>query len=450
MPSDEGPSKNPFVLFKQQVDAHIGAAVHHASNLVPSLLLESVVNSRQLSAQTSATASSGHYNYDDSSPSRNADVPPEVPGWLLQQKRAAAVEQYLDDKYAAAEQLYGIEEDDTAKELFLRHRWHDFMLLSNYSPFACAMESRQPRPRDIEDDMDPNMFTFIDAFEDLLAESSGRQMPDLRTHYDRNKMLREMWTHGDNPSWFVRRLEAQELNQAFFPHSRPSQLRVTEERATRDLSDNAASYKRGAQDVHQKEELLEAEETNFFGELDRVVKALNKVLDDGLATPPFGSERRPDGNPPRETTRTREPHTENDLYDAVQSAFNEAQRSLGTFLKSFSEGKWGIETRPVSSTKSTTAPDSETYEDESSKTVKSREEFVDEYGNRHIRTEVKVTSKDGSHVSTETHYVVEPASEAGRPAIESSKNEQPGTVTEEFHGKDEERQERKKVGWFWK
>ncbi|OIW33869.1 hypothetical protein CONLIGDRAFT_569261 [Coniochaeta ligniaria NRRL 30616] len=341
---------------------------------------------------------------------------------------------------------YPGDENEAVRSIIRSERFDTFATRSQYSPVRLAERMpRQPRPRDIHSDMDPEMFTYIDAFEDLLAEASGVPTMDLRSRYNMNKMLRKTWPFGEPPYSWARRLESQGLIKAFLPDYRYLQPKqpVAEQQVER--AEDSQAPVRDIWQGHCADARTDAEqrpaEDGFFGEIEKVVKALNQVLDDTTSTF-YGPGK-------RQEEQSREPRTENDLYDAVQSAFNEGQRSLAAFFKSLADG---IEPRPRPGVKSEAdVLGGECFEDEDGmKTVKSTREYVDEYGNKHISTEIKRTSKDGNMVSTETHYSVRPASDAERSSIETPSRHQDESTNEEWEVKDEKHDGDKHSGWFWK
>ncbi|KAH8910087.1 hypothetical protein BR93DRAFT_458342 [Coniochaeta sp. PMI_546] len=445
MPSDDDSSKNPFVRFKEHVDAHIGAGLHNVLNF-PSILTETVVNSRQSSPYDSS-GSPSRQNDDEGPQSSERDVPPHFRRWLYGQRQAVAEEEDIDKYYERMAQAYPGDENEAVRSIIRSERFDAFARRSQYSPIRLAERMpRQPRPRDIHSDMDPQMFTYVDAFEDLLAEAAGVPTMDLRARYNMNKMLRKSWPFGESPYSWARRLESQGLVKAFLPEYRylQPQRPITEQRAEQ-VQDGQTPVRGDIWQGHSADARREQEqrpaEDGFFGEIEKVVKALNQVLDDTTSTF-YGAGK-------RQEEHAQEPQTETDLYHAVQSAFNEGQRSLAAFFKSLAEG---IEPRPRSGMHpEADVPDGETIEDEDGmKTVKSTREYVDEYGNKHVSTEIRRTSKDGSMVSTETHYSVRPASDAERPSTETSPRHQDEYKNEEWEVKDEKRDGDKHSGWFWK
>ena len=450
MPSDDDSSKNPFVRFKEHVDAHIGAGLHNVLNL-PSILSETVASSRGLSPYDSSAAPS-RQNDDVGAHHDDEVVPPHFRRWLWGQQQAVAEEEYIDKYYERIAQNYPGDENEAVRNIIRSERFDAFARRSQYSPIRLAERMpRQPRPSDIQSDMDPRLFTYVDAFEDLLAEAADVPPMDLRARYNMNKMLRNTWPFGESPVSWARRLESQGLVKAYFPsyHCLPPLKTVNEAVNERRIEQPKAEQSAAAKDVlarggiaqEPKESKEQPAEDGFFGEIEKAVKLLNQVLDETTSITSRIWEP--------ETTRdetSRESRTENDLYNAIQSAFNEGQRSLSTFFKSLADG---IEPRRRSGVKS--EADVQTLEEEGEdgmKTVKSTKEYVDEYGNKHVSTEVRRTNKEGTVVSTETHYSVRPASEAERSSIKTPPSHQEEPKKEEWVDSNETGD--KKTGWFWK
>lgn len=336
-------------------------------------------------------------------------------------------------------------------------RWQVFAYGSRYSPLRLAMLPEQPRPRDLAGDMDPSMFTYVDAFEDLLAESSGRGMMDLRTRYDMNRLLARMWPRGENPLSWVSRLESQDLSRVYFHYNRghnhaPERMDEWAELPSEDYGDKLgwrAAYEGNRQSAEQPPLPAPRQEesglqTGLFGELDRVFRALGKVLEDEVSS--FGRRRKPDDHQPTKEGQEQGPETEDDLYSTVQSAFHDAERSLSTFIKSFSGGRWGFEPWPSDANPGSNTQNDEVREDDSGRTVKTTKEFVDAFGNLHVKTEIRRTDWDGNEIARETNYSVRPLSQARKAQEEPSEKES----REDVGLVQDERQGEKKSGWFWK
>jgi hypothetical protein len=430
MPSDGEPSKNPFVRFKQHVDAHISAG------------LNSVLPSKSNSQQPEAMAPQN---------SRSTEADQDFQVWLASQRHAVAAEE-LHDSALTMDVIHvanrrGFSQE--GKEKGLHHlrfqRWAGFLIQSRYSPLMLATQPWNPRPRGMDPDMDSSLFTWVDAFEDLLAESSGMPMMDLRTRYNLNRVNRQKWPEFGGlltlDSW-LQRLNSRGLplleRDVFFGttklmESKPTYAIGRPELPNGQRDDNAADQELGKpRGSGAEQEQQTGSDGTFFGELDKILKVLNKVLDDNLT--PQDSRRRTE----HDNNTTREPETETDLYNAIQTAFNEA-RSLSTFLKTLSEGGFAS---PVTKAITNDAV-TKTHDDVSDKTEVSKEEFVDDYGNLHTKTITQRTSADGTRTMREETYSVRPAPRDKKPDSQDSK---PVDTTITNDGDDGS----KGAGWFWK
>lgn len=87
---------------------------------------------------------------------------------------------------------------------------------SSYSPLALR-DIPQPKPNDAPSDLDTSIFTFEDAFEDLLAVSQGQPLPDIRSRYEQRKLLRSMFPTGEPAYFWLRRLRSQGLLEESTP-----------------------------------------------------------------------------------------------------------------------------------------------------------------------------------------------------------------------------------------
>lgn len=430
MPSDGEPSKNPFVRFKQHVDAHIGAG------------LNTVLPRKSNSQQSEAMAPQN---------SRSTEADQDFQVWLASQRHGAAAEELHDNALTmdviGLASLRGFSKEDKEEGLHqLRfNRWAEFFPESRYSPPLLAFGPWNPRPRGMDPDMDPSLFTWVDAFEDLLAESSGMPMMDIRTRYNQNRVLRQKWPEMGGIQGLVpwlQRLRSQGLSllerDVFFGTTKLMESKPTYTTGRPELSAgqhdaNAADQEpekprgSGAEQERQTES-----DGSFFGELDKVLKVLNKVLDDNLT--PQDSRRRTE----HDNNTAQEPETETELYNAIQTAFNEA-RSLSTFLKTLSEGGFASPVRKATTNDHSSNP----HEDESDKTEVSKAEFVDDNGNLHTKTITLRTSADGTRTTREETYSVRPAPKDKKP---NNQNSKPVDTTITNDGDDGS----KGAGWFWK
>lgn len=141
--------------------------------------------------------------------------------WFSHQRIRAAQEELCDAKYADAVN------HTLSKQSHLHYwlrRFQDFMQTSPYSPLVLNVNSFlhgrmgavnwSPKPYGMEADMDPSLFSWVDAYEDLLADSQGLPMIPLRQRYEMNERLRQRYPWGFETvplSVWLRRLETQDV-----------------------------------------------------------------------------------------------------------------------------------------------------------------------------------------------------------------------------------------------
>ena len=445
MPSDDE-SKNPFVRFKQHVESRISSGLQGVLGL-PSLVTQNL-NSRPLRSEEPHVESQ-RYRYDRHSDPPAASSSPDPDRRIYEQRQGTSREAWSDrdfDGYGPLEHM---------------RRWQIFAYGSRYSPLLLATLPDQPCPRDLPEWMDPGMFTYLDAFEDLLAQSEGRPMMDLQTRYEMNIYLAGMWPRGEHPLAWYSRLESQNLSEAFSRYLRGNQYtpaRVDDPAELLTEDDQEKLGHEAAQEANieraetpsrpspRHEEL--GVQTGLFGELDKAFKELGKVLEDEISS--FGQRRRPREDRPKTDSDGEAPKTEADLYDTVRSAYYDAERSLSTFVKSFTDGKWRFEPwGDDAKAGGTNAPSEEVREDKSGKTVTSTNEYVDAFGNLHSKTEVRRTDWDGNVVATETHYFVRPAPQT-RKVEQEPQEERPREEPPEKARRGQDEKQDGKDGWFWK
>ncbi|EAQ89016.1 predicted protein [Chaetomium globosum CBS 148.51] len=192
-----------------------------------------------------------------------------------------------------------------------------------------------------------------------------------------------------------------------------------------------------------------AQETgsSFFDGIGGAVRTLGKVLEDEVK-----SLRRSGGEEDRKSQdrgavqKDDAPQTESDLYSVIQSAFHESERSLSNFFKLISEGGRGQslpEPKPVSPPKVKTT---EAVEDGITKKT-TTEEFVDQYGNTHSKTETTWTDENGSVIMKQVHSSMG-RSEHWEKTTQGASTEPDKTAAE--RPKEQQQQQHRESGWFWK
>jgi hypothetical protein len=183
--------------------------------------------------------------------------------------------------------------------------------------------------------------------------------------------------------------------------------------------------------------------TSFFDGIGGAVKTLGKVLEDEVKSlRGLGGE---DGRKSRDRSAAEKddaPQTENDLYSVIQSAFHESERSLSNFFKIISEGGRARslpEPKPVSPPKVNTT---ETVEDGITKKT-TTEEFVDEHGNAHSKTETTWTDENGQVIMKQVHSSMGHSARWEK-TTQGAPAEPDKAVTER------PKEQHRESGWFWK
>ncbi|KAK0629851.1 hypothetical protein B0T17DRAFT_506367 [Bombardia bombarda] len=514
MPDNDGESpQNPFVRFKQHIDARVGAGIQSLLGL-PSVVSRNFSVDRMETGKTPSTpvalpAENRERNiYDD-----NTNVDQDDVETRLDQLRGGSYQDHL-----AA--------------------WDLFATRSAYSPLRLSQElGWAPTPNGLPAHFDPDMFDWTDAFEDLLAASSAKPMMSLAWRYMLNQQRRhlmgmDMGAGADPARLWLDRLDHQGLTEVYFPHQdarhryrSPQTMGEWVEARRREaaraeyagvLGWDMSGPREFPRSLEHPEDGRDRREDGggLFPELNRALKVLGRVLEDEVGSllsgahsggeeekeekqretsdssssvVPYGADKDPDFDrtlkilsmvfedeipsllfgqgQKKERTRSLQEvdadgseqqqqdklqsQTEEELYSVIQSAFHESERSLSTFMKTFAEGKWRDDdqtrvTKPIPGQWTGDAKFGET------KTV-TKEEFVDESGNVHLKTEVIKKNAEGRETSRQTHYSVRHVSSTGTSSPEEVKE----TTTDSIAPKEvvpryDDEKEQKKAGWFWK
>ncbi|KAK3296212.1 uncharacterized protein B0H64DRAFT_165452 [Chaetomium fimeti] len=183
--------------------------------------------------------------------------------------------------------------------------------------------------------------------------------------------------------------------------------------------------------------------TSFFDGIGGAVKTLGKVLEDEVKSlRRFGGEEDGKSRDRSADEKDDAPQTESDLYSVIQSAFHESERSLSNFFKLISEGgraQGPPEPKPISPPKVNTT---EAVEDGITKKT-TTEEFVDEHGNTHSKTETTWTDENGQVIMKQVH------SSMGHSARWEKATQ--GAPTEPNQAATEgPKEQHRQSGWFWK
>jgi len=414
---DKGPS-NPFIRWKQHVDSSIGFTLNGLLG-IPTMVSQSFAMRRP----------DGESHQRDGNCTRGRDsASSETPGDATSSGLSS---QLLEFK--------------------------NFLYNSEYSPVHLH-HLPPPVPRDIPMGVDPNGFTFSDAFEDLLVASSGSPLMDLRSKYYISRD-RRLFQWDDNPdlawNWWMRRLnygKQSGLLDGYFPRpetrSSLSSMSDDRQRTIETEWDRAVARASGQPEAIAKEG-RPRETRSLFQELEMLAKVMEDIME--------GDQTQDEGDSAT-GSNAKEANTEQDIYSAFLSGFNQTEKSLSNFIKLITDGTFSSKVNASVSTTSTTETSdsvSESGRDEM-RTVRTTEEHVDAFGNWHAKTVVKRMNANGDEVARETQYSFQSATQhrwgSGRADEVDEDEDEPRQETPEHEPPSQSRQEQKKPsgGWFWK
>ncbi|KAG5935011.1 hypothetical protein E4U53_000548 [Claviceps sorghi] len=237
---------------------------------------------------------------------------------------------------------------------------HSLLSSASYSPMALG-HLPQPVPNDLPRGLDAKVFTFQDAFEDLLVASKGQKLPDIRTRHQQRQLLWNMFPNGE-PAWFwLRRLESQGLVRPFDPFT----------------------FIRTHQPVWS---------TLHEQRHPRAVDPWGELFGDGSAV---DDERRVNQGKQRHG-----PDTFDELFSAISSAFQEGKSTWDTFINNIVQN--GEADRHD---KNLPAPADCGKKD----VVTTEKEYVDWFGYLHKTVKRQILDAEGKVVGCETHVTIRPA-----------------------------------------
>ncbi|KAM0473837.1 hypothetical protein ACHAPX_007885 [Trichoderma viride] len=319
----------------------------------------------------------------------------------------------------------------------------------SYSP-ANLRHLQQPVPNDLPAQCDSTVFTFEDAFEDLLTVSQGRPLPDIKSRYNQRQLLRQMFSHGE-PNWFwLRRLESQGLLRRPTQDElyRPQNFGLLEDHVDpaftepnwndwsklhEELDRKAAEVWKG---VTSEEESGQPKSHSFFDDVHQTFKQLEDTF--------YG---RNDSHQEDHSNQhqKRFPDHFDDLFSSLSSTFAEGHKTWDTFVKSITDHK------PVSSESSASQPPSSTEEkvyDNGNREVVTRDEKVNSFGYLTTTITKKTYDRNGNEIGTETHFTMRPAEKTQN--ARALENNDANVIERADAGADDQQAQDKKSGWFWK
>lgn len=410
------PSRNPFIRFKDHVNANIGAGISllTGSNIVRG----GAPASSQPEDPRDRTYSSEHVN--PSSADRRMHPFDRI------RRRREPTEGF---RY-----------------------WDEWTQLDPYSPYNLR-HLPQPIPGDLPRDVDASHFGFHEAFEDLMAVSGfeeGRLM-DLRARADLKKSILHTFASGEPPLVWVRRLHrggllpppfiwqnATPLGEIREPPEQAASVREwIDERRKASGSLFEEAERRSAEDSRALEEFA-AKMFSDLGGKGLSWDEMMEKLDKDFVINPAGMIRKaeqtfreieryagelasgtartqaPDEARPARDDEQDQPGTEQDLFSMVRSAVAEADRTFNSFAKSIAEIASPAADWQAGRARPENVPGSEIVEYDSygGKKVTTTSEHTDALGNIHSRTEVRQLNADGEEVGRQTHYSVRSANDA--------------------------------------
>lgn len=292
--------------------------------------------------------------------------------------------------------------------------------LSSYSPSALT-HLRQPVPSDLPPHLDAGVFTFHDAFEDLLAVSQGRPLSDIDSRYQQSRMLRQMYPNGE-PTWlWISRLQSQGLIGT--PHG-SSILRASQagwDELQRGLEEGADALWRSLRDDPKNREAA--------AQVGQVFRELREQ---------FGGSGETSSGSLESKNKNGEPDDFDELYSAIKSAYANGQGAWDTFKKTMNEDvprrmdeferqmeeKFKEKPSPYSTEKTANKNEKET-----------KSEWVDVFGYKHTTIKRKTYDENGREIDSSTFITVAPVEKEPSDAIENSDNNKTS--------------DKKKTGWFW-
>lgn len=304
--------------------------------------------------------------------------------------------------------------------------------LSSYNPTLLG-HLRQPVPRDLPSHLDPGVFTFQDAFEDLLTVSQGIQMPDINSRYQQSRLLRQMYPNGE-PTWlWLRRLQSQGLI------SQPQRPRTM---ISRDF--NWIEFKRALEEGTEifwggiTDGVDDVENREAVGKVGAVFRELhNKFPRDADIS---ASQSRDIVN------RQDEAENPDELFSAIKSTYSDGQRQWDGFKKALNEDlqrriealERQVECRS-SDSKPATISDNGINLNKNEK--ETRSEYVDVFGYKHTKIKRKIYDGNDNEIGSSTSVIVKPVEKSDQAIMEDGHekaNDSGSALRRSKHN-----------GWFW-
>lgn len=488
--ADPPPSKNPFIRFKQHVDARIGTGI--------SVMTGSSWATSSNSAQPSVSEQQ----------QQQEQVQPKPQPQQHPQSQPQSAHSFFFDDDIMPFPCPRSHHRDPASQF-----WNEWAQVSPYSPYNLR-HLPQPVPKDLPVDAvaDAHLFGFEDAFEDLLActsttSRSSQPLPllDLRRQAAYKREVRATFPQGEPPLLWVDRLRNRGLLRGGFPPraffggmrgggdggrwrdrwddggfsedrglgweavrewrwrrammDRPEELERVEERRRRQSSEGerARDVATPWQQPQQQQEVVPNKEDSW---LDVLVSQM-----DGSSTEKTSKNQSWN----TQQQQKQQPDTEEDLFSAIDSAFAKAEGSVRDFFKAFADDtsvtaqnhqhqhQYQYQ-QPAGNKNAARERVREEPNDLGGKTVTTTSEHVDMFGYVHHKTDVQRLDASGRQVSSETRYDIRPGGPKDNKKDDREKSDSPMTfaaVQEEKSWSEDgsgsgNGSGNKPSGWFWR
>lgn len=402
----QGPS-NPFVRFKNHVNARIGTGV--------SVFTGTTDDRDRPLGNTQASNVDGQKSTDHLGPAHTAASSPwpsrnQSPGSC---RRQSGVVNY----------------------------WDDWCHVDPYSPHN-LQHLPQPTPKDLPSGADPADFGFAEAFEDLMSASNpfrGHLM-DLGMRAGLKKSAAGKLVQPETPSAWVRRLYGDALLPPPFIWEQPrlaggiprpwaahgEQPAVETVQRAQHGNDEIGAIARAYLELMRQ---IDGSVDESFSKFEEIVgrdmaemmrkgqkfaeKAMGILAGEHTEDHDAGSQAETHGGvKPASAGEEDQPVTEEDLYEMIQSA----SAGEDKFFNDFAKIRAKPAPPPAERTTRETPPTKETveYDPSGGKTIRTSSEHVDMFGFIHSRTEVRRLNAKGETVDYDTRYSVRSSDDDSR------------------------------------
>lgn len=402
----QGPSNNPFIRFKNHVNARIGTGV--------SVFTRTTDDRDTPLSSTQPSSLDRQDPVDHRDPARTAASSP----WPNRNQSPGSIS--------------GL------------NFWDDWCHVDPYSPHN-LQHLPQPTPKDLPSGADPADFGYPEAFEDLMTASNpfrGHLM-DLGMRAGLKRSTEGKLVQPETPSAWVRRLYGDALLPPPFIWEQPrlaggiprpwaaqgeqqagglphawGQVETAHrsQHGNADISEVARAYLEVMRQINGSIESFSKFEEMVGRDVAEIMRTVQQVAEEAMGLFPgersqnhnadSGDVKTHGGEKPASVSEEDQPNTEEDLFEMIESASAEADKFFSNF--DFGRTRARQAPTPAERTARDTPPVKETVEHDPSggKTIRTSSEHVDMFGFIHSRTEVRRLNAKGETVDYDTRYSV--------------------------------------------